>query len=58
MVLFSIIFVGLRYYLQVVANTYVGWVITLGNHYQAPHCMVVYEYKGKEYSHIAGHFFN
>ena len=40
------------------ANTYVGWVITLGNHYQAPHCMVVYEYKGKEYSHIAGHFFN
>lgn len=39
------------------AGVYVGWTITLGSPYQAPHCKVVYEYKGKEYSHIAGHFF-
>ena len=40
------------------AGEYTGWTITLGTSYKAPGLKIVYEYKGKEYSHICGHMFN
>lgn len=40
------------------ANNATGWEITLGSAYRAPHCKVVFEYKGREYSHICGSAFN